>query len=140
MKFISLTVVGFALAIGTASAADEKLPKELICAPAEINKCTIAEGCANVSLAEPNAPTFIKVDLDDNKLAFRRYDGSYGYQTIGGRKRLEKQLLLHGVVDSSERSPDGYAWSMSLTETGRMALSVSAPETVYTLLGNCEVL
>ncbi len=140
MKFISLIVAGIALATGTANAADDKLPKELICAPAEINQCTIAGGCARVSPAEANAPTFIKIDLDDNKLAFRRYDGSFGYQSIDSRKRLDKQLLLYGIVDSTERSPDGYAWSMSLTEAGRMALSVSAPETVYTVLGNCEKL
>jgi len=140
MRIISMITAGIVLVSGAAQAADGKLPKELICAPAEINRCTIADGCARVSPAEANAPTFIKVDLDDNKLAFRRYDGSFGFQSIDGRKRLDKQLLLHGVVDSTERSPDGYAWSMSLTEAGRMALSVSAPETVFTVLGNCEAI
>lgn len=141
MKYSSIFAAAIALAIGAmpASAAD-KLPKELICAPSEINLCTIADGCNEVSPAEANTPTFIKLDLDDKKIAFRRYDGSYGFQSIDGQKKLDKQLLLHGVVESTERSPDGYAWSLSVTQNGRMALSVSGVEKVYTVLGSCEAL
>jgi hypothetical protein len=140
MKPIFMLAAGIALTAIVFPASAEELPKELICAPVEISKCTSEEGCAKVSRSAANAPTFIKVDLDDKKVAFRRFDGSYGYQNIDGTVRLEKQLLLQGVVKSGERSPDGYVWSMSITNQGRMALSVSAPEMVYAVTGNCEAL
>jgi hypothetical protein len=140
MKPIFIFAAGIALTAIVFPASAEELPKELICAPIEIGKCTSEEGCAKVSRSAANAPTFIKVDLDDKKVAFRRFDGSYGFQVIDGQVRMEKQLLLHGIVKSSESSPDGYAWSMSITNQGRMSLSVSAPEIVYAVNGNCEAL
>lgn len=140
MKPIFIFAAGLVLAASAFPVSADELPKELICAPVEIGQCNSEEGCAKVSRTAASAPTFIKVDLDDKKVAFRRFDGTYGFQNIDGQLRMEKQLLLYGIVKSSERSPDGYAWSMSITNEGRMALSVSAPEVVYAVNGNCEAL
>jgi len=140
MKPIFIFAAGLVLTASAFPVSADELPKELICAPVEISRCNSEEGCAKVSRSAANAPTFIKVDLDDKKVAFRRFDGTYGFQVIDGQVRTEKQLLLNGIVKSSERSPDGYAWSMSITNQGRMSLSVSAPEIVYAVNGNCEAL
>jgi len=125
----------------TTTTADDKLPKEVVCATVEVHACVLYEPCEKLHPGDMNTPDMWRVDLDDKKITARRADGTYTTVAIKSQTKTDALVILQGVQEVGERLKAGAGWSMAISRaTGRMAISIATDETSYSVLGNCHAL
>lgn len=117
----------------TAAALDTREP--FLCASIQVNECIDGRNCEPVLAEEVNAPTFFRVDAEDNEIEVYRNAPPSKVLT---RTEVEGRLVLSGAEDGNERQPDGTGWTLSIEQdTGRFVLAATVLQGAIVIFGAC---
>lgn len=136
--FIVPMSIGILLALP--AAADVDGGKPLICSVAEVYECSLDEGCMDLSADTIEVPALFRIDFSKGEIVGTLDDGSERKSVARHKETLENKLVMQGVEQGWEDERDGSAWSLTITQdTTEMALTASADETAFVILGSCEL-
>jgi hypothetical protein len=116
------------------SAAGIDISRALICAPREYMTCAIGGECQMETAETANAPTFVKISVNDKAYSGTRVDGEVQSGTIDNIKKTDARLFLQGV-----EGPLGWSLSISMT-TGQMTLTASGDQVGFVAFGSCTTI
>ena len=121
---------------GNAAALDTSEP--FLCAVAQVNECLDGFGCEEVLPEMVNAPTFIWVDMKDNRIRTNQNEGG---ARIANKVELDGRHILQGAEDGDPDASDGAGWTLSIEDsTGRFAAAVAIEQATLSLFGACTEL
>jgi hypothetical protein len=127
------------LLIASAAVADVDGSTPLTCAVAEVYECNLDDGCMDLSADTIEVPALFHIDFTRGEIAGVLDDGSERKSVARHKEILETKLVMQGVEQGWEGERDGSAWSLTITQdTAEMALTSSADETAFVILGSCE--
>ena len=116
-------------------AADFDGSEPILCASLDVLECVDGRGCDMVYAEEIDAPQFISIDLEHDKLQLDR-SGRPQSAELRNRESLNGKLVLQGVGTET-----GLGWTFSVNEeTGRFVLSASGDEVAFIIFGACSTL
>jgi len=120
--------------------ADLDGSKPMICSAAEVYECNLDEGCVDTSSDTIEVPGLFRIDFGSGEISGILDDGSARTSVARHKEILESKLVMQGVEQGWEGERDGSAWSVTITQdTAEMAMTASADETAFVILGSCEV-
>jgi hypothetical protein len=135
LAFLAFGVFGAALPAG---AQDFGSSKTLLCSMSSVAECTPEGPCTPVTLESVSLPPFVKIDLAAKAVVPAREGQGDRRSEIKFVERVGGQLILQGAEGGPEEQKVGRGWTASVSEeTGKMVLTVSAPDVGFVVFGAC---
>ena len=137
MRSLILSSLVLGLGAPAALADDIDGKKPLICANVDISECVPDGQCEAVTAASIDASNLLKVDFREKTVggvgkAANRPPTAIETQEIAGGK-----IYLQGI-DTDEETGRGLAWTMVINQdSGRMSLSATGGDVIFTIFGSC---
>jgi len=126
---------GLMLASTALFAADFDGSEAIFCASLDVLECVDGRDCDMVAAEDVDAPQFITIDLEHDKLQLDR-SGLPQSAELRNRESLNGRLVLQGVGAET-----GLGWTFSVSEeSGRFVLSASGDEVAFIIFGACTTL
>jgi hypothetical protein len=103
-----------------------------------VSECTPEGPCIPVTPESVSLPLFVKIDLAARAVVPARPGESERRSEIKVVERVGGQLILQGAEGGPEEQKVGRGWTASVSEeTGKMVLTVSAPDVGFVVFGAC---
>src|SRR5499427_9474090 len=131
MKTFVCSIIMTALtgAPGLAAAGPYDGSRPFLCVVATIMECAASAQCERHIAADPDAPTFIQVDVAGQTITA----GANKRSPIASVTHLDGELILQGGENKR-------GWSVTINEeTGRMATAIVDNDYVFSLFGTCTI-
>lgn len=130
-KFWSLALAltaGVYLLPAAARAFDGSAP--LLCAAAHSIHCQVGQSCVVGPPENINIPSFIRIDFDAMTIVPKGEDDPDHATKIGAVSNDGDTLILFG-------DDGGLAWSMTISDSGKMVISAGRDQEGFILFGVC---
>jgi hypothetical protein len=132
-KFLGAAVIlALPLSPGASAAAFDGA-QPMVCATLEVLECEPGIKCEAETVDNLDAPQFLQVSVQDQKIIGTRPSGTPLEAKIELVRHVTPQMLLQGVEKM-------LAWSMAINETtGKMSLTINDDATIYVIFGACTL-
>ena len=137
MHNITIMLTGVAALLTAAAAVAEPV----MCAPQTAMVCGDVGGCVSQPPSALGAPAFLRVDLEENRVAdWNEHEGSFD-SAIENADEIDGFVIIQGIDDGIEDAPDGLGWTMHIsTETGRFSAAAPLEDAALVIFGSCTLL
>jgi hypothetical protein len=139
MKYASLVFValllGLSFSVATAGAFDGKQP--LICTLTEVWECDSAAGCEVLGSDDAHDIRHLAVDFRKRSITLDHIESKLSSR-IDKVQTIDGKLILQGIEDGMEGTPDGAGWAMTINNRyGNVVLTVAGDAVAFVGLGGC---
>jgi hypothetical protein len=133
-----LILVAVCLGVSPAAADDFDGSKPLLCSLSSVAECTPEGPCTSTTPESVSLPLFVKVDLAAKAIVPARPSEGDRRSEIKVIEHVGGRLILQGAEGGPEEQKTGRGWTASVSEeTGKMVLTVSAPDVGFVVFGAC---
>jgi len=132
MRILTLAAgcAGLLVFAAPALAADFAGGQNLRCSVGEIQECEPALGCAGVTAADADVPTFVEIDFKAKTLSGTTPEGRAAESPIDHTVKDAGVIALQGTEN-------GRAWSVRIDADGAMSVALADAAGAFVLFGAC---
>ena len=110
----------------------------MICSVNAVNECIAWGGCETVNPYIANVPTFLNVDMANNKITSAINSHPNKSTEIERIEIIDDLITLSGAEPDSENPEDKFGWVMTIVKgTGQMVLSANSNDSAFVIFGSC---
>ena len=111
------------------------LSETVLCASLNVHECVDGVGCNEVLAESVNAPTFFRVDLENEQL---RITKSGDPTEVEHYERIAGRVIMQGVDAARQDAEQGVGWTVAIEEeTGRMVATATIDQGAVVIFGAC---
>ena len=138
LKLLAITTLMIAATYSSLHSEDLNTVKPMICSVNSVNECIAWGGCETVNPFAANVPTFLNVDMANNKITSAINSHSKKSTDIERIEIIDDLITLSGAEPESKNHEDKFGWVMTIVKgSGQMVLSANSYDSAFVIFGSC---
>jgi len=137
-KLFAIIVLMSAIAYTPLHSEDLNSINPMICSVNAVNECVAWGGCETVNPYVANVPTFLNIDIANNKITSAINSHKNKSTDIERVEIIDDLITLSGAEPESKYHEDKFGWVMTIVKgTGQMVLSANSYDSAFVIFGSC---